>query len=291
VMVSYASPGGGVGPHFDSYDVFLLQAHGSRRWRIGQQQDLTLRAGVPLKILANFEFEEEFVLHPGDMLYLPPRYAHEGVAVDECMTYSIGFRAPERRSLGVELLQRMLDEYQEDIDGDQDGDGDGDGDGEREGGANGADDAEEPHVAPAPVLAPILYRDAKQTAVEHPAEIPATMQLFAEKAMADVLAYARHVPRWLGEQMTEPKPKTVFQATKHCEGGELRLDGATRMLYDARHVYINGESYRAAGADARLMRKLADQRALDARDMGRASEDARNLIADWCDAGWAHGSV
>src|SRR6185369_3583435 len=77
LMISYASDTGGVGPHFDSYDVFLLQAQGRRRWRIGRQRDLTLRVDVPLKILARFEPEAEHVLEPGDLLYLPPRYAHD----------------------------------------------------------------------------------------------------------------------------------------------------------------------------------------------------------------------
>ena len=108
LMISYASDGGGVGPHFDSYDVFLLQAQGRRRWQIGRQRDLTLRDDVPLKILANFVAEQEFVLGPGDMLYLPPRYAHDGVAVGaDCMTYSIGFRSPQKGELARELLQRL----------------------------------------------------------------------------------------------------------------------------------------------------------------------------------------
>jgi 50S ribosomal protein L16 3-hydroxylase len=107
VMISFATDGGGVGPHFDSYDVFLLQAEGKRRWRIGKQKDLTLQKDVPLKILANFEPEQEFVLDAGDMLYLPPNYAHEGVSVGACMTYSIGFRAPAELELARELLQRM----------------------------------------------------------------------------------------------------------------------------------------------------------------------------------------
>ncbi|MDO9201310.1 MAG: cupin domain-containing protein, partial [Hydrogenophaga sp.] len=81
LMISWASDGGGVGPHFDSYDVFLLQASGQRHWRIGRQKDLTLEEGVPLKILSHFEPEEEHLLNPGDMLYLPPRWAHDGVAV------------------------------------------------------------------------------------------------------------------------------------------------------------------------------------------------------------------
>src|SRR4051812_29628886 len=102
LMISWASDGGGVGPHFDSYDVFLLQVQGKRRWRIGRQKDLALRDDMPLKILANFEPEEEHVLEPGDMLYLPPRWAHDGIAVGECQTYSIGFRAPSRSEIARE---------------------------------------------------------------------------------------------------------------------------------------------------------------------------------------------
>ena len=110
LMISYATDGGGVGPHFDSYDVFLLQVQGRRRWRIGRQQDLSLQEGVPLKILAAFEPEEEHVLEPGDMLYLPPRYAHDGIAEGECQTYSIGFRSPQRAELARELLLRLAEE-------------------------------------------------------------------------------------------------------------------------------------------------------------------------------------
>lgn len=96
IMISFATPGGGVGPHYDNYDVFLLQGHGKRRWRIGQMcdSDSALLPHPDLRILANFEQTDEWVLEPGDMLYLPPRLAHYGSAVDNCMTYSVGFRAP-----------------------------------------------------------------------------------------------------------------------------------------------------------------------------------------------------
>lgn len=94
VMISIASHGGGVGPHFDSYDVFLLQAAGEREWRYGRQKDLSLEPDLPLKILSRFEPEAQAVLAPGDMLYLPPQAAHDGIATgDGCMTISIGFRA------------------------------------------------------------------------------------------------------------------------------------------------------------------------------------------------------
>lgn len=96
LMVSYAAPGGGVGPHYDNYDVFLLQAHGRRRWKLGQlcDSDSPLLEHPDLRILDGFEQSAEWVLEPGDMLYLPPRLAHYGIAEDECMTYSVGFRAP-----------------------------------------------------------------------------------------------------------------------------------------------------------------------------------------------------
>ncbi|NDF05437.1 MAG: cupin domain-containing protein, partial [Betaproteobacteria bacterium] len=109
VMISYATDQGGVGPHFDSYDVFLLQVHGQRRWRISQQKDLSLRDDVPLKILRKFKAEETWVLNPGDMLYLPPQCAHEGVALGECMTYSIGFKAQTPQALAQQLLPRFAD--------------------------------------------------------------------------------------------------------------------------------------------------------------------------------------
>jgi 50S ribosomal protein L16 3-hydroxylase len=250
LMISWASDGGGVGPHFDSYDVFLLQASGQRRWRIGRQKDLSLQAGVPLKILSHFEPEEEHLLNSGDMLYLPPRWAHDGDAVGgDCTTYSIGFRAPQRGGLAGELLQRMADELDDDT----------------------------------------LYRDPQQPATANPAAMPAALEAFAVEALQRLLAERGSLACALGEVMTEPKPRIWFdEATKAWTPGALRLDRRTRMMYDERHVFINGESFRAGGADARLMRVLADQRGLDERQVGRASEDAIALLQDWFDAGWLH---
>jgi 50S ribosomal protein L16 3-hydroxylase len=94
LMVSVAGPGGSVGPHVDQYDVFLLQAEGSRRWEISQSFDAALLEDCELKVLRHFSAEQEWLLEPGDMLYLPPGVAHHGVAQDTCMTWSIGMRAP-----------------------------------------------------------------------------------------------------------------------------------------------------------------------------------------------------
>ena len=252
LMISYATDGGGVGPHFDSYDVFLLQAHGRRRWRIGRQKDLTLKEGIPLKVLAEFEPEEEFVLEPGDMLYLPPRYAHDGIAEGECMTYSIGVRAPARAELAQELLVRLSE-----------------------------DAAEDEQVQ--------MYRDAKQEAVAEPGAIPAELQAFAKEALERALSQPLALERALGEYLTEPKPNVWFEAS---DGGAMleavRLDRRTRMMYDAQHIFINGESYRAGGKDATLMRRLANQRYLSSKDIQRASDEALELLSIWCDDGWAH---
>ena len=248
LMISWASDGGGVGPHFDSYDVFLLQASGQRHWRIGRQKDLSLEPNVPLKILSNFEPEEEHLLNPGDMLYLPPRWAHDGDAVGgDCTTCSIGFRAPQRGGLAGELLQRMADELDDDT----------------------------------------LFRDPQQPATAHPAAMPPALEAFAADALQRLLAERQSLACALGEVMTEPKPRVWFdEPDDQWVPGAVRLDRRTRMMYDDRHIFINGESFRAGGADARLMQTLADQRALDARQVARASEDAKALLQDWFEAGW-----
>ncbi|MBC7393724.1 MAG: cupin domain-containing protein [Variovorax sp.] len=261
LMISYASDTGGVGAHFDSYDVFLLQASGQRRWSIGRQRDLSLQENVPLKILQNFEPETTFVLDAGDMLYLPPRYAHDGVAVGgDCMTYSIGLRAPAAAGLGADLLARIAEAS--------------------------ADELED-----APAHSQIHYRDPSQSAVDTPAAVPAALQAFARAAVQRALRDVDAIDRALGESMTEPKANVWFDAgAVPSDMQSVALDRRTRMLYDARHLYINGESFRAGGRDATLMRRLADRRTLETRDLARASDDALALLGDWCEAGWLHAS-
>ena len=251
VMISYATEGGGVGPHFDSYDVFLLQAHGQRRWRIGRNQDLSLQPGVPLKILQNFEAEEEFVLNPGDMLYLPPKYAHDGVAVGECMTWSIGFRAPQEGELARELLLGLADEAFE-----------------------GVGDA--------------LYRDPKQTAVTTPAAVPPSLAGFARQVLVKALKNPTLLDSLLGEYLTEPKSNVWFEISNvepDLSAG-VQLDRRTKMMYDERHVFINGESFRVAGKDARFLRQLADNRCLSAASCAKLSDSAREALLDWMVADW-----
>ncbi|WP_017670908.1 cupin domain-containing protein [Blastomonas sp. AAP53] len=117
VMVSFASTGGGVGPHFDQYDVFLIQGRGRRRWRVGQICDeaTPLRPHQELKLLADFEEKAVYDLGPGDILYVPPGVAHDGMALDDdCMTLSIGFRAPSRAELVTGWSDHVLDQLTDD---------------------------------------------------------------------------------------------------------------------------------------------------------------------------------
>jgi 50S ribosomal protein L16 3-hydroxylase len=109
-MISFAAPGGSVGPHVDQYDVFLLQADGHRRWQIATDFDPAPAADLPLDMLANFRAQQEWLLGPGDMLYLPPGVAHHGVAEDACLTYSIGLRAPSAADLLLALGEWLADQ-------------------------------------------------------------------------------------------------------------------------------------------------------------------------------------
>jgi 50S ribosomal protein L16 3-hydroxylase len=116
VMISYATPGGSVGPHVDHYDVFLLQAQGRRRWQIDVDPAAPrdFRADAELKLLATFTPSHDWVLEPGDMLYLPPGVPHHGEAVDACMTFSIGMRAPSQAELLVDLAEEVAAALPED---------------------------------------------------------------------------------------------------------------------------------------------------------------------------------
>jgi 50S ribosomal protein L16 3-hydroxylase len=250
LMVSWASDRGGVGPHVDSYDVFLLQARGRRRWRISKQRDLTLDGRAPLKVLRRFVATEEHVLEPGDLLYLPPGWAHEGVAAGgDCMTYSIGMWAPRRGVLAAELAQRLA----------------------------------EIHVDPA------LYRDLSQRATSKPAAIPRELERFASNALRRLASRPAARRRALGEVLSEPKAHVWFRKNAQpWRVAAVRLDRRTRMLYDAEHVFINGEAVAARGRDGALLRRLADERALGPDEVRGASRQVKHLLAEWFAAGWLH---
>nr|WP_240648389.1 cupin domain-containing protein [Pararobbsia silviterrae] len=266
VMYSYATDGGGVGPHFDSYDVFLLQTHGKRRWRIGAQRDLSLREGMPLKILDRFEPTEEWVLEPGDMLYLPPHIAHDGVAIGECMTCSIGFRAP----LAGEVIGQFLFDLAERA-------------GEMKGAAR-------------------RLRDPGREPTLTPARIPQDVTDTAEAWIRNVQWNRADIERFVGRYLSEPKPTVVFDAPEdpmdieaflaHARAHGVRVDPRTVLLYDDRAFYINGETDRLERSIRDGVQRLADRKALEGKDFVTLSETAAMtvLVHEWYCAGWVRAA-
>jgi 50S ribosomal protein L16 3-hydroxylase len=256
VMVSYAVAGGGVGPHFDSYDVFLLQGSGRRRWGVGKRYDPELEPDAPLKILRRFRAETQYLLGPGDMLYLPPGWAHDGVALEPCFTYSIGFRAPSRREAAREFLSFMQDRVQ--------------------------------------LAGPYSDRDAKPQA--HAAEIPGTMVEHAAEAAAAVRWRKRDVARCLGEYLSSPKPHVTFSRPRRpfaplrfaalCRARGLRLDLRTRLLFRGRDFFVNGEWTEPHARLRGLLARLADERSLPPHE--RLSQPLLRLLHAWYLAGWLH---
>ena len=234
LMVSYARPGGSVGPHLDSYDVFLLQGHGRRRWRISRQRDHRFVPGLPLKILERFVPEEEWVLEAGDMLYLPPGVAHHGIAESECLTWSIGFRAPANR----ELIGAFLDFLHERIE------------------ATGE------------------YRDPGAVPARHPGELPAGLLAHASKAMQAIRWTPSQLRDFAGRYFSEPKAHVFFDPPPrgHSRGRfialalerGIMLDRRSILLFSGSMFFMNGEAVRATGPARRWLRRLADRRHLPA---------------------------
>ena len=259
LMVSLAAPGGGVGPHLDSYDVFLLQGEGRRRWRISAQADHRLVSGAPLAILAHFRPEEEWVLNPGDMLYLPPHIAHDGVALDTCTTFSIGFRAPAARELAAGLLDRL--------------------DQELEGEA-----------------LPPRYADAGLAPQRSPGRIPDGMLRYAKRVASLLRLTDQRIEDALGQYLSDPKPQVAFERPapalenrafgRTLQTAGLRLDRRTQLLYRSGNLYINGETLQAEGEDRILLHRLSDRRCLQPGT--RLSKPAHLILYRWYVYGWAH---
>lgn len=248
VMVSYAAPGGGVGPHVDSYDVFLLQGTGKRRWRIGPPRAYRLLAGAPLRILADFRSAQEWVLEAGDLLYVPPGWAHDGTALEPCLTYSIGFRAPTAQELATGYLQFLEDHLT------------------RSG--SYADPGLKPQHRPARLGDELLDRYARMLR-----RLPGSRS---------------DVREFLGRYLSEPKPHVRFAPPARLPGMHrfalsiakrgLRLAAATIMLYRGNRFFVNGESVTIRESRA-LLARLADRRALEPGIL--PAEDAARLLYTW----------
>jgi 50S ribosomal protein L16 3-hydroxylase len=257
LMASYATDGGGVGPHVDSYDVFLIQAHGRRRWRISRQRDLALVPGLPLQVLARFRPTTEWTLEPGDVLYLPPGVAHEGVALGECITLSVGFRAPAWQELVEPWFLHLADRTR---------------------------------------LAG-RFADAGAAVTKNPAQLPPGLVDQTWHRLARLRPRRADAIEMLLAQLTEPKPQVIFgrparplSATlfaREAAAGRLQmqLDARSRCLYSGRRFALNAELVPAKSFDRRLAH-LADHGQLDAQALHGAAPELLARLHEWYVAGW-----
>ena len=263
-MISLASDGGGVGPHFDSYDVFLLQAWGQREWRIGPLQDLSLRKNSPVKLLEHFEPTETFVLEPGDMLYVPPNWGHDGIAKGPCMTYSIGFRAPSR----LEFLQAFFNDCSDRV----------------EEGPSG----------------PQLYRDRGLRIGDHPALIPPKLSQTLEKWVQEASPSKYDIQGFIGRFLSEPKENVWFKSPKKAltiaqffakaQTQGLRLHRASRLLIRETSLgsgvsFFNGQASQFTDEGWKIIAQLAENRIFVAPPQLERTEIGTYLYAAYTN-GW-----
>ena len=249
LMVSYAPKGGGVGPHFDVYDVFLVQGLGHRRWQLSMQKDQTLIEGAPLRLLKDFRVEQEWIVEAGDLLYLPPHCAHNGIAEDDCMSYSIGFRTPWYQELSEQFLVYLQDRIE--IAG--------------------------------------TYADPDLKVQKHPSEIGPDMLQQVSRTIRKVKWDDEDVANFLGSYLSEPKPHIFFEAPAkpltqerfeqvlHTRGAKLDLK--TLMLCHGSTVFINGDAHPVGQGSYRALRELADARSLPAA--AKLPREAAELIYQW----------
>lgn len=261
LMVSFATDGGGVGPHVDSYDVFLLQARGRRRWRIAPPGDDTLVPDVPLKLLARFEPTHEWILEPGDLLYLPPGWQHDGVAVGECMTFSIGLRAPSR----IEFLSAFL-----------------------------------AAAAESPGGRDPRFADRGRPVARRPAELPSDLADRLRDWARGWRPDPAFVDRFIGTWLTEPKPTVWFDRpvrppscarfTTFAARDGVRLDRRTRIAWRGGLLFVNGEVTPMPRGSARWLTRLADRRAWSAVEASQAlrAEPIAPMLHGWLVSGWLH---
>jgi 50S ribosomal protein L16 3-hydroxylase len=262
VMVSYATDGGGVGPHFDQYDVFLIQGLGRRRWRVGQLcgDGEALLPHDDLRLLERFEATDEWVLEPGDILYIPPRFAHDGVALgDDCMTYSIGFRAPSRRDLIAGWCDAVLGDL---------------ADGDRY-----ADPGLSPQANPGEITAEALAR---------------LQGLIAERLMdretfADWFGRHASTPRYPEIDFAPDRPVTTSAIRKAIRAGAaLQRNPASRFSFivqpaDGIALFVDGRRLACDQAAEALVREIC---ARDVVEIGAdLSEPELALIKALCDQG------
>lgn len=253
VMVSYAVDGGSVGPHYDNYDVFLLQGEGERRWQLGEycNADTPLLPHDELRILRDFNCTQEYVLGPGDILYVPPGIAHYGTAIGECTTFSLGFRAPRLNDMVSRWVDRLLEQMDSELHyGDS-------------------------HIEPVTRAGEIRTRDLDR--------VRAQVQAALDEEVDS---------RWFGELVTEPRYDYVHDDDDLAEARELLRSGscfvalspAARVAWQQEatgvRVFANGESRLFAESVLDSLTTLCESWRMEDKDLARcmALPDSADML-------------
>lgn len=265
LMVSYATDGGSVGPHDDLYDVFLLQGPGRRRWQVSTQRDRTLDPQAGIKVLKSFVPEEEWLLEPGDMLYLPPGVAHLGVAEGPCFTYSIGFLAPSHG----ELLQNFLEYMGATL------------------GAQGDEGGRYADPDLTPQRDPFAIGDAMVARVRDVLAGIHWQAALAPTVVADFLARFLTRPR-VNATFTPPRrPLTAEAFARRLRArGRLTLALPTRGLVRGPRFYLNGDVVTPGRPAMRALTELLAARALPLPFPARLDDGTVQTLHEWYCSGW-----
>lgn len=254
IMISYAAEGGSVGPHFDRYDVFLIQAAGRRHWQIGPLCDerTPQRDDTPLKMLLDMPVQQEHTASPGDVLYLPPGVAHHGVALDsDCVTWSVGFRAPDYRELLTEMVAECLADTE-----------------------------------------PALYEDAgRRPSIDAGQLAPEELESLLERAFAllNREAARRAAARWLSSPRQTGldfliDPAHIRAADPHAA---LVRHGGVRLICHGDTAWLNGEPWPLNQDQKPLAGLLARQRRYRREELAAVLNSAsQSLLNHWIDQGY-----
>ena len=265
VMVSYASDKGSVGPHIDNYDVFLIQGMGKREWQINENKVISdnFVEGSDLRILKDFKMTQSYILEPGDMLYVPPRFAHHGIAIDESMTYSIGFRAPEHWDLLNSFSKYLAEQLDEDL----------------------------------------LYEDPDLELQENAALIKEDVIEKMQKIMMDYLSDKEKLASWFGRYITDPKmslnmpPEELLDDTKQLK--QLLASGSVLVgmeglkisfsLSPVASLFVEGYEIPLESKDVDLAKFIASQKMFALDDLARFDDESiDSIILDLYNRGYLY---
>ena len=261
IMISYATDGGSVGPHYDHFDVFLIQAEGKRRWQVGPVYDTSSPKleNTDLHILSEFEVLEDYVLEPGDMLYLPPGVGHHGAAEGECMTLSVGFRAPSHREILMQYTDFIADQLPESL----------------------------------------RYSDSDQTLPTRKGEIDEKALDRLQHILKEHIEDRSMLAEWFGEMMTQPKHEQPveepWQSWEHlieeADDVELVLNEGSRLAFkeekESLMLFADGDAYECHSASTRHLAQELCQNSQLASEQWCTVEDeeTREWLLDLINSG------